>query len=80
MIVKDFDKLKSLVKESNATYNIGIDKKSPEKWAKGETFDKYSRAWYFWTLIDRNGIIKYINVFDRELENKIQELISNKSQ
>jgi len=71
------DKIKNLVKENNATYNIGIDKKSPEKWAKGETFDRYARVWYTYTLIDRKGSIKYINMYDQDLENKIQQMISD---
>ena len=36
------DELKKLVKELNPVYSIGVDKKSPIKWAKGVTFDKFA--------------------------------------
>ena len=74
------DELKKLVKEWNPVYNIAVDKKSPIKWSKGATFDKFGIFWgQTYVLIDRKGIVKTpTNWYD--LENKIQELISNKSQ
>jgi RNA polymerase sigma factor (sigma-70 family) len=69
------DELKKLVKGQNPAYNIAVDKKSPIKWSKGATFDKFGIFWgQTYVLIDRKGIVKtQTNWYD--LENKIQEMI-----
>jgi RNA polymerase sigma factor (sigma-70 family) len=71
------DELKKLVKEWNPAYNIGIDKKSPIKWAKGVTFDRFGVSWgQRFLLIDKVGTVKY-QTWNYDLEKKIQELISD---
>jgi RNA polymerase sigma factor (sigma-70 family) len=70
------DELKKLVKEQNPAYNIAVDKKSPIKWAKGVTFDKFGISWTQFLLIDKDGTVKY-QTWDSGLERKIQELISD---
>ena len=71
------DELKKLVKEKNPAYNIAIDKKSPIKWSKGSTFDKFGIFWgQTYVLIDRKGIVRTHTDW-YSLESKIQEMISD---
>jgi len=73
------DELKKLVKEWDPTYSMAIDKKSQLKWSKGSTFDKFGIFWnQVYVLIDRKGIVRTHTSW-YEIENKIQEIISDQS-
>ncbi len=74
----ELDELRKTISEKKPAYRVAVDKESSIPGARGMTFDRYADPWMP-IVIDRRGVVHGV-VWDHQLEETIQELLSDKPQ